>query len=131
MVGDPKRDPPSHGVPDETYRQIRETRGYLIKRPARVSQRRLLLTIPATYRVPKGCQGDSTLSGANYAAANGKDAQNRKIEGSNREEAVRSATVQEKHDRLGGRAITGDGQAGRTGHAVRLFGVPVNGLGPI
>src|SRR5471030_1662906 len=54
MVGHPKRDPPSHGVPDQAYLQIRETRGYLIKSPARVSQRRLLVAIPATYRVPKG-----------------------------------------------------------------------------
>jgi hypothetical protein len=131
MVGHPKRDPPSHGVPDQAYRQIRETRGQLIKRPARVLQRRLLVTIPATYGVPKGRQGDSTLSGAKYAAAKGKDPQNRGIEGSNRKKAVRSATVQEKHDRLSGRAITGDGQAGRRGHTVRLFGVPVNRLGPI
>lgn len=131
MVGHPQRDPPSHGVPDQAYRQIGETRGYLIKRPARVSQRRLLLTIPATYRVSKGYQGNSSLCGANYAAAKGNDAQDRRIECSNGSEAVRSATMQKQHDGLGRRDITSDAEAGRTGHTARLFGVPVNWLGPI
>ncbi len=131
MVGHTQRDPPPHGMTDQTYGQVAEALGDLIKGPACISQRRLLLTVPATHRVPKACQCDSTLSGANYAATKRDDAQDRRIEGSNRKEAVRSAAVQKQHDRLGGRVITSDAEAGRTGHTVRLFGVPVNWLGPI
>lgn len=131
VVGHPQRDPSTHGVPDESYGQVAETLGQLIESPPCVWQRRLQLTVPSAYRIPKCRHDNSSISGASHTATKRKHAENGRIEGSNRFEAVRGAAMQKEDDGLGTRAITRDAEVGSTGHAVRLLGVPVNWLNPI
>lgn len=120
VIGHPKRHPATHGVPDQTDRQVAESLGDLVKGPTSIWQRRLRRAVPPAHGEPKSCQRDSAATRANDAATKGNHAQDSRVEGPGSLEAVRRASMQKQHNRLRTCVITAEAQMGLPVHRTQI-----------